>query len=335
MSLYDVAEAQRAALLRGERQAASELVHAYGGIWQRMQALLDDLLRQKAEAEARGLVVDDGWLFRFNRLETLQHQVEAELRVFVEFADPLITRQQWQATGAALDHSQALTQEALARQGAAVSVIWNRLPREALGDLIGFTANGSPLRALLDELGPAASAAVRDTLLQGVTLGWNPKKIAREMRQELGGNLVRALRISRTETLRAYREATFRSYAGNSDVIDGWIWLSAATPRTCAACWALHGTLHKLSERQVDHINGRCTQIPHMRFEEQPVNVTPGSEQFAKLDPDTQDAILGKAAGEAYRDGRVALRDFVGRKQDPDWGPGLYVRSLKDILGAD
>ncbi|MCU0502860.1 MAG: phage head morphogenesis protein, partial [Anaerolineae bacterium] len=228
MSLYDVAEAQRAALLRGERQAASELVHAYGGIWQRMQALLDELLRQKADADARGQAVDENWLFRYNRLETLQRQAEAELRVFIEFADPLITRQQWQATSAALDDTEALTREALAGQKASMSVIWNRLPREALADLIGFTANGSPLRALLDELGPVASTAVRDTLLQGVALGWNPKKIAREMRQALGGNLVRALRISRTETLRAYREATFRSYAANSDVIDGWIWLSAA-----------------------------------------------------------------------------------------------------------
>jgi len=62
---------------------------------------------------------------------------------------------------------------------------------------------------------------VRDALIAGVGTGQNPRIIARQIRQALRGNLVRALRISRTETLRSYREASHRSYQANDDIMEG------------------------------------------------------------------------------------------------------------------
>lgn len=302
----------RAALLRGERQAASELVRAYGEVWRRIKGELDALLAERTRTERRGEPVDEGWLFQYGRLQALQNQVEGEIKLFAEFADPLITRQQGAAVDAALAHAEELAREQRGGGGegqggastgsAPVQVQWSRLPREAVQGVIGFTADGSPLRALLDALGPAAGQAVRDELISGVALGVHPTQIARRVKAALGDNLVRALRISRTETLRAYREATFLSYQANDQVLDGWVWLSAATARTCAACWGLHGTVHPLSERQVDHPNGRCTQAPHLKGA-QPVDIEAGEDQFARMEPAKQDAILGKAAGAAYRGG--------------------------------
>jgi SPP1 gp7 family putative phage head morphogenesis protein len=331
--IYEIAQQQRAALIRGERQAASEMVRAYGVIWQRIRGQLDELLAARNAAERLGVQVDESWLWQHGRLQALQMQTEAEIRTFAEFADPLIQRQQARAVDAALADSEELVRRRAA-QLPAMQVQWNRLPTDALANLVGFTADGSPLRKLLDELGPAAGRAVRDELLSGVALGQNPTAIARAIKQDLGGDLVRALRISRTETLRAYREMTYQAYQANGQTVDGWIWLSAATPRTCAACWAQHGTLHALSERLDDHPNGRCTAVPHLREDPQPVAIAMGSAQFADLDPAAQDAILGKAAGNAYRAGDVKLADFAGHKHSKEWGSTLRVKSLKEITGG-
>ncbi len=369
--IYEVAQRQRAALLRGERQAAGELVRAYGQVWRRIKVSLDALLDERRRAEAAGAEITAGWLYQYGRLQSLQSQVTGEIRQFAEFADSLIIRQQGAAVEAALAHTEELVrmQEAGVRSQESgggpstvlrpaqdggsgggiegVEIRWERLPREAVQSLIGFTADGSPLRALLDALGPAASAAVRDELISGVALGIHPTQIARRVKESLGGNLVRALRISRTETLRAYREATFLSYQANDQVVDGWVWLSAATARTCAACWGLHGSVHPLSERQVDHPNGRCSAIPHLRpstaapddgasaQDAQPIAVESGEAQFARMEPSAQDAIIGQAAGAAYRAGAVKLADFVGRRQDPGWGAALGVRSLRGVVGVD
>ena len=334
--VYAAAQRQRAKLLRGERQAASELVRAYGEVWRRIKAGLAALLAERRRAEAAGEEITEGWLFQYGRLQALQNQVDGEIRVFAEFADPLITRQQGAAVDAALEHTEELVRGQAAGGGEplSVQVRWNRLPREAVQSVIGFTADGSPLRELLDALGPAAGRAVRDELISGVALGAHPTQIARRVKEALGGNLVRALRISRTETLRAYREATHLSYQANDQVVDGWVWLSAATARTCAACWALHGTVHPLSERQVDHPNGRCTQVPHLRGG-QPIEITTGEAQFAEFEPAKQNTILDQAASAAYRAGAVRLTDFAGRRHDPDWGPTLGVRSLREIMGKD
>jgi hypothetical protein len=334
--LYEVAARQRAALLRGERQAASELMRAYGGVWQHIQVRLDALWQAKAAAEADGGAVDTSWLYQFNRLDTLQRQVEAELRTFAEFADPLITRQQAAAVDAALRDAESLVRTAT--HDASVTVGWAQLPTAAIEELVGFTANGSPLRELLDALGPAASSSVRDALIQGLALGRGPAAVAREIRQALGGNVVRALRISRTETLRAYREATRRSYEANSDVVDGWIWNCACTERSCALCWAMHGTVHPNTESLNDHPNGRCAMLPHVKDFPGMAPQTlpePGPAQFARLTPVQQDGILGQAAGRAYRAGAFELKDVVARTFDPDWGPGFRVKSLRELVGQE
>jgi SPP1 gp7 family putative phage head morphogenesis protein len=265
---------------------------------------------------------------------------------FSAMATGTITGQQAAAVEMAQTHAAELGLASLqpGAEQAGVSVTWDRLPREALTDLVGFTQNGSPLKELLDELGPTASQAVRDGLIQGLALGQNPRTIARQIKGALGGNLVRALRISRTETLRAYRESTRRNYQANSNVVGGWYWTAALDGRTCAACWAMSGTFHTLDERLDDHVNGRCAMVPKTKsweemgfsgIEETAPQPRVGVDEFAKLSPERQDGVLGKAGGAAYRAGAVRLRNFVGRRNDPRWGTMRYARSLRSILGAE
>ena len=341
--IYAVAEQHRRELLQRERRAASEMVRAYGEAWKRIKARLDDLSEQIAQARARGEEVSPSWLFQYERMQALQRQVEAEIREFARFAEARVIAEQAEAVRAAQEHAEQLALAGLGEPPPGVTVTWARLPRDAVTDLVGFLHDGSPLRDLLDELGPEASKAVRDALVAGVATGQNPRVIAQQVRQALGGNLVRALRISRTEVLRSYREASKRSYQANSDVVKGWIWHSALGTRTCPACWAMHGTFHQLDERLDDHVNGRCSAIPvtktweELGFKGIPEarrQIETGADLFEKLPDADKEKILGKAAFQAYKAGTVKLEDFVGRKVSREWGTMRYTRSLRDVLGG-
>jgi len=185
---------------------------------------------------------------------------------------------------------------------------------------------------------------VRDALGTGAAAGQNPRTITRQIRQALGGNLVRALTIACTEVMRAYRESSRRSYQANSDVVKGWIWHSALGTRTCPACWAMHGTFHRLDEQLDDHPNGRCAMVPvtktwqELGFKGIPEarrQIETGADLFEKLPDADKEKVLGKAGFQAYKAGKLKLGDFVGRKRSREWGSMRYTRSLRDILGTD
>lgn len=203
---------------------------------------------------------------------------------------------------------------------------------------MGHLADGSPLRVLLAQLPGDAGQRVQDALALGVAAGQGSTQIAETIRGELDGNLTRALTISRTETVRAYRAASHRSYGANADVLEGWIWHAALGPRSCACCVAMHGTLHEIEETLDGHPCCRCVPIPWIRVPDgvagtrKPVET--GAAWFARQDAATQEAVLGKAAHEAYRAGEVRLEDFVGRRHSDRWGSMRYARSLKDARAA-
>ncbi len=325
--IHRIVERHRRELLRLERGAASEMVRAYGGIWQRLKAEIDRLLEEYQATDD----LSASWLYEHDRLGNLQRQVEAELRRFVDYAEARIVANEHEAVTAAGQHLQEVLTVSRTRPG--VVVRWDKLATLAVEDLVGFTANGSPLRALLDELGPAASEAVRSSLIEGLALGQNPREIARRIKRDVGMGLVRALRISRTETLRAYREATRRNYQANSDIIVGWRWLAAKQGRTCAMCLAMDGTFHTLDEHLDDHPNGRCAMVPVLRGDKGAPGWETGSVWLDKQPETVQRQVLGDAGYEAYKAGAVTLTDFVGQRRSREWGTTRYAKSLKEILG--
>jgi SPP1 gp7 family putative phage head morphogenesis protein len=340
-------------VLRRERAAASEMVRRYGGIWQRIKLELAALQKAIAEARDAGETVDVAWLLRQERYTALLQHVEGELRTFAAYAESAITQQQVEAITAAQAHAEAIVRaqmgpmpEALLRAG--VTLPWNRLPTGAIREMTGAMQEGSPLRALLDGLAVDGGERARSVLLEGLALGQNPSKTARQMRKALGVELNRALTISRTETLRAYREATRASWQENDSLVKGWEWRSARDYRTCAACWAMHGTRHRLDEPLDDHPNGRCVMraisptwaelgkelgVDLSDVPERQRDTATGAELFATMPEDMQRSVLGDRGYEAYAAGKVKLEDFVGRKRSRAWGTMRYARPLKAIIG--
>jgi len=175
-------------------------------------------------------------------------------------------------------------------------------------------------------------------------LGWNPRRTASHIREGLGGNLARALRIARTETLRSYRETNREVYKANRHILKGWLWASARNERTCAMCWAMDGTVHGLDEQLDEHICGRCTMVPltkswrELGFDMDDVEgkfPETGITAFGKLSDTEQVKILGPAKYAAWKEGKFGLEDLVGRRYDPQWGWSRYEKSLKELIGAE
>lgn len=333
-------------LLAGERAAASDIIRYYGNAWQSIQRALEGVLSKISDAQKAGEDVSPAWMFQADRLRNLQLQIESSMSAFSGQAEAAIVQEQKVAISLAQYHAQNGVLAAMGeppKEGLYVS--WSRLPEEQTQDLIGTLQDGSPLRDLLDSFGDQAQKDAGQTLVNGLAMGKGTREIARDMRRVMGIPLVRALRISRTETLRSYREATRRAYQANTDVVKGWIWHAALDGRTCPMCWAMHGTEHKLEERLNDHPNGRCAMIPKtITWEditgvpsplETSAVVVPGEELFKKQTEAVQRKVLGNAGYDAWKDGKVTLKDFVGETPfDKKWGKHRYARSLKNILGG-
>jgi SPP1 gp7 family putative phage head morphogenesis protein len=334
--LFRTASRFRRDVILRERAAASEMVRFYGGIWKVLnQQIIDLTSAYYADPDK-----SSAWLFKYNRLAGLRAQTEQQIANFMNFTDGKIRQEQLFLAGQAQTHAEQLIRLGLGTPPLGASFVFNRLPVDAISDMIGFLQDGSPLHSLLNELIGDAGNAVANGLVQGLALGLNPKQVARNIRKYLGNNMVRALRIARTEQLRVYRESTHRSYLANSNVVKGWVWISARTSNTCAVCWSLHGTWHGLDERQDEHVAGRCTSAPdtityaEMGFSniaESVPKIESGIDAFAKLSFDNQLAVLGPAKFVAYRDGSLKLSDLVGRKYSVKWGTMRYEKSLSEL----
>lgn len=346
--IFDAIERFRRELLRNERRAASELVRVYGEAWKRIKAELERLNTEYEEAKERGEKPGPDWIYRFNRARAFRDQVERELLAFARYAEGKVREQQLEAIEAAERHAEQLARRALGKPPAGLVVDWNRIDRAGVETILGMTQADSPLHRLLLSISSEGAKAAEDALVQGMLLGKNPREVARDLRKALGTQLSRALTIARTETLRAHREATRASYQANSDIVKGWVWHSAADERTCAACWVMHGTEHKLDEILDGHPNCRCSMVPKTitwseigkrygidlyDIPDTNPEIESGVSLFEKLPAEKQIKILGPAKWAAWRDGKFILSDLGGRKRSREWGTHRYERSLQDLIG--
>jgi SPP1 gp7 family putative phage head morphogenesis protein len=353
--IYEQAAVFRKRLLKFDRQTAAQLVRSYGSAYRRIQLDLDSV-RDRLEAARDAGVPQTQWQYlitRENRLQVLQTRVLEEITKFGGQAQVII--------GGAIGEAGALgSRSALKLMDAAlppsVSVAPSTLPgqeptalipdevRLATGAIERVTAATQPAGAitqLLAGLGPDAAVAVSDALVQGIATGSNPRQIAKQMQNALGGNLTRALTIARTETLRAYREASRGEYVANSDVLNGWIWIADLSPRTCASCWAQHGSEHPLDEPMATHPNCRCTMAPltkswdELGFDKatpESVRIAPGRSEFRKLPAAQQRAVLGERKYAAWKEGRIELADLVAERESPIWGRSSGEATLSAAL---
>lgn len=342
----------RAALLTHDRGTMRLLTQRYGLVWANIKQRTDNLTAAIVDARAAGEEVKVSWLYQKNRLGILRLQVEEEILGFSRYAAIQISGGQSTATQLAEQHAEGLSRAQLGPPPpevvqASIATQWTRLPTTAVESMVGYLQDGSPFAEIFATLGPEVSKGIGDALIVGVAIGQGPRAIAREIRNRTSLGLMKSLQYSRDAVLGSYREATHQSMQANSDVLRGWVRLSALGPRTCAACFALHGSIHPLSERLVDHSRGRCTAAPITRswadllgekgkgIPETSIQVPKGADLFAKLTPEEQLQTLGPAKMKAFTDGAISLDDCVKWTDSPKWGRTPTEKGLTDILGEE
>lgn len=340
-ALADVAAAHRAALAADEAEAFARMLAAYGRVWANVSLELGRITSALEAAHAAGEDVSPSWLYRQDRLADLRASIEREVTRFARGANTETLAAQRSAVAAAEAHALELTGAALATSAPGAVADFAVASTAPLDALIGHLADGSPLRRLFAGLPGDAAERAQEALIRAVSRGLGPRAIATEVRHAMGGNLARALTITRTETLRAYREASRLTFEENRDVVKAWRWTAARDLRTCGVCWAMDGTEFDTAEPMGTHPNCRCAMVPVTKTwaelgapgptDRDPAPST-GQQAFARLTPAQQDAVLGKAKGAAYRDGLLELADLVGVTESPSWGTTRHELSLAAAL---
>ncbi len=328
--LRSIAQHQ-AGLDRSGKRTVSLMVRRYGQAWRAIQTDLERLVVRIDSASAAGEVISPAWLAQERRYRMLLEQVEEQINGFASDGYRTTVAAHEDAVSAAQRNAGALVKAGTRASGLDVS--FGRLPEVAVRNIAGMVRPGSPVQRLFGSLGHTAREQVADAFVSGVVRGHNPRLIAREVQRVTGVPLSRAMTIARTETLRAYREASRSTYVANQKVVGGWVWLSALDRRGCSACWAQHGTTHELSESMGCHPNCRCAMVPIVDGWTPPI--VPGVNQFETLSDAEKRTILGPAKFRAYEDGAVGLADLVKHSHSPVWGAAASEHSLVGVLGGD
>lgn len=318
----------RTQLLHHEAQAQASLNSAHAHTVAKIQPHLDKITKQIGDAQQSGQPVPLHWLYEQNRLKTTKALISGQIDQYGALAKG--TTIGLKKKGVQLGEQSGLAQlDATMPDSTPYS--FGVPSDQAIASIVGSTQKGSPLADLFDGFGPEAAQKVGQILISAISLGDNPRKIARDVEDALDISRSRALTIARTELLRAYKDAALQTFKSNSDVVEGWVWMAAldSSPPPCAACVAMHGTVHDLSEDLNGHPNCRCTKSPRVKGS----SFSPllGSDWFDDQSEAVQRQILGSnAAYEAYNDG-ASLSDFVGVNHDKDWGSSVYQRSVKEV----
>lgn len=326
----DITRRYRDALIARERTAEAALLEAYALIWERIEPEALALAERIAAAIEAGEEISPSWLYRQERYRILIRQIESEINAMTAGFGATVTQLQAEAAVLGVDMSLST----LAVQGVQGLV---RLPNDKLIDMVGRLSDGSPLRSLLDDLGPDASRRVRESLLTGIGEGQGPREIARRMRDALGGNMSRAMTIARTEVVGVHRRAALEHAMQYSHLLEGWRWvasLDSTNPPPCAACIAMHGTTFPISTPFESHQNCRCVPSPvtiNSRVDWGP----PGEDWFAGQSPEYQQSVLAPSKYRAYQAGEVNLSDLVAKGHSAEWGGWRREASLRQAIGAN
>jgi SPP1 gp7 family putative phage head morphogenesis protein len=369
-TIYDAVGEFQERLLRNERRAAAQMVRVYADSWKRIKARLAVLQKEYERAQAQGQDVGLAWLYQKQRLTATQALVAKELAHFSAFSQRTISSQQARAIAESLTFNRDMTILAMGAEYDEQSRFAVRsLNTGAIAALVGATQAGSALDTLFRGIRAEGAQAAEDALVQGIVLGYNPRKIAPMIRDALGVQLNRALTISRTETMRAQRVAASESYKANADVMKGWRWQAALTGNTCPVCISMHGSIHPVEEEMESHPNCRCVMIPVTKsweelgaelgvdfsgvekagpsFEEIAKKYKLSAEQkrtyaqrkmtgeayFRGLSAEEQRKILGPAKWLAWKEGKFEFTQLAKKTYSPVWGAGRGAKSLKELLG--
>lgn len=309
-------------LLRGERAQMREMATRWLAVERRLAGQMDALAQAMDTIRRDGGRVSFELLLNDVRYRQLVIQLQDELANYTDFADVRITQQQRRLVRLGIAHAE----NAITAQG--IGAGFGRLPVEAVEAMVGLAGNGSPLRTLLVAAWPDAADGLTQALINGVALGYNPRRIAREMARGSTRSLDRMMTVARSETLRVYRHSNLESYKA-SGVVESYIRLSARDSRVCAGCLAADSTEYPLEVDFKSHPNCRCTLLP--KINGIPLRFQSGATWFAEQPAATQRGILGAGRYDLWASGQVDFADFATIRTNAVWGDAIVPTPLREL----
>lgn len=306
-------ENARRKLIERERKQALAVVAEFRKIQKRIEMDLFLLLQRIEKARQTEGNAPPALLFEQARLRDLLNQVSDEI-----FASSI----KLGIDTAGSQRSAIATAKQQNGEYAELETSLNFFDSDATRRLIGIAGDGQPLAKHFARLAKPARQKMFDALFYGVATGKPNAAIAREVKAALETTSAQAMTIVRTETNRAYREAT-RMFYQEAPAVVGWRWLAALDLTTCPVCWAMHGKVFKTKTAFGTHPNCRCTMVPVFATDPKPET---GSRAFAALTIEQQRAILGPKRLELYNQG-AGLSDFVETYRSP-FGVGRRIKPI-------
>lgn len=324
MSLYALANQFRLAVNRQDEIARARLRAAYVPIFDDLTRQLARLTAQIETAQREGQVVSKAWLQREFRFRQLIQQTAQQIQNYSGNLPTFLTLEQQRAVNLALSHTPQII--AAGKGEAVLTASFTRLPTQAIQHLAGFMGDGTPLNRLFLRYGQEKAGELEKLLLKGLAQGKGVRETARAAATLLESPRWEAERISRTETLRAYRAAGDATAQANGQRFKQR--LASKSKRTCAACLALDGHIYPIDAEPDFHVNCRCTYI-YLPDQAAASQRQTAAEWFAQQSAEDQAKVLGVSGAKAYRDG-LPLQNWIGVSKSKQWGEMRYQRSLAD-----
>lgn len=303
----------------------------YARRWRRIEAALEAQYLNLALDAADAEVVTASQVWALERYQSLIAQSREEMTRFASSTGAQIEAERAIAAQDGLDMGADAITAQFARVG--VDATFTRLPLETIQSMIGMAGRGTPLAQLLTASYPQTVDMLTQALINAIALGYNPRKTARMMADAMTGNLQRALLISRTEQMRAFRTAQVQQFSG-SGVVNGYRRRASLSSRTCLACLMEDGRIYTNIEQYSDHPAGRCSAEPILlNYKLEPAQT--GRQYFQNLSGDAQREIMGDGHYKAWKAGEFSLSDVSRIHNHPTWGESPQVVPLKELIHAN
>lgn len=315
-----------------------DLVKAYAGAWDEVATDLDAALASLAQSAKDGRITA-AQVRRSTRLRKSLAVIADRLDQLAAESGVMIAGDLQHAVTLAGETQAALTRSQLPPVGHGLVVPWDHVDAHAVRAIIDRTTE--QIHASTRPLSDDAVSAMKRELVRGVAAGSNPNDTARRMLARsqgiFEGGAARAVRISRTETLDAMREAARLSDKANADVVTGWVWVAGLGLRTCPACWSMAGSEHPASEPgPYGHQNCRCARSPLTKswrdlgfdIEEPPSLLPDAAAKFDALPQEHQRYILGQKRFDAWQGGDYPMSSWASRRSTSGWRDSYVVSSV-------
>ena len=316
-----IAREYREQLERNEDQAIKRMSR----YWVRMERQLQDsftlLVQEIADLQAKGQAVPVQYVYNMRRYQDMLAQIQKEMPGYQMTVEEIITETQKQNYILGLDNAQAVL-----RASDPSDDTWNQVGKDAAETMAGFAGNGAPLAQLLQHDYGDLAASVTDALVTGVGLGKSVQTVAQEMRDAMGMEYSRSVRIARTEINRSYRLANAEQYRKSGVVVK--VLRLCYPPTACLACLVMDGDECPNGVCE-DHPNGKCSTIAVTIGGHYP-EWEHGVDWLKDQTEADQRRIMGDARYEMWQQG-VPLLDMVTMRVNPVWGGSPSMVSIADL----